>query len=413
MEAFLREWFREDKVTLEAIDDGNFIIRDELSRTISPGLWASVASPIWDIEFSIHLPSDALPPPIVPQDADTDGLSETCYENRVQYKVSYFRRDEYGGRTEFVSESVYREPIALEVVEEHERLPAIEEMKKIEFPADLAGRSRKPGTRSKLRKSDTVSEPKLKIHSPYLLNVLKSIIEYSAEKPTGDNQGLDAGIFLYPYMDLYLHLEELLEYKTGDSELRRKLSEAYNKFSDDHIDLLQSYLMSQTAVQYKEAKARSSRSTPLTTFGTLWLLMKPGTDMYVREADGSVNRYVLDRLTGGTEKDHNGEITTIKYTARVWNLVLDEKAIRQFVREVDIQVFDDERAIAELPVFPVQYIDDHDGGSMRQALIQRGHKYFAYSKKPCFLQYDGHGLKPGSRSVSIEYHDAWARLIFF
>ena len=401
MEAFLREWFREDKVTLKAIDDGNFIIRDELSRAISPGLWASVASPIWDIEFSFQLPPDAPPPPPAPQNTDTEGLSETCYENRVQYKVSYFQRDEYGGRADFVSESVYKEPIALEVAEEHERLPAIEEMKTIKFPADVTRRNRKPNTRSKLRKSDTVSEPTLKIHSPYLLNVLKSIIEYSAEQPTGDNQGLDAGIFLYPYMDLYLHLEELLEYKTGDSELRKKHSEAYNKFADDHIDLLQSYLMSQPAVQYNEAKARSNGSTPLTTFGTLWLLMKPGTDVYVREADGSVNRYVLDRLTGGSGKDPKGEKITVKYTAQVWNLVLDEKAIRQYVRQVDIQVFDDERAIVELPVFPVQYLDDHDDGSRRQALIQRGHKYFAYSKKPCFLQYDGQGLKPGSRLVGI------------
>ena len=406
MEAFLREWFREDEVSLKAIDNGNFVIRDEYSHTISPGLWGSVGTPIWDIEFSFHLPPDALPPPPVPQNSDTDGLSETCYENRVQYKVSYFQRDEFGSRVEFVSESVYREPIALEVAEEHERLPAIEEMKKIEFPPDLTGRNKKPSARSKLRKSDTVSEPTLKIHSPYLLNVLKSIIEYSAEKPTGGNQGLDAGIFVYPYMDLYLHLEELLEYKTGNSELRKKLSKAYNRFSDDHIDLLQSYLLSQTAVQYKEAKARSSRSTPLTTFGTLWLLMKPGTDVYVREADGSVNRYVLDKLTGGTDKDHTGEKITVKYTAQVWNLVLDEKAIRQFVREVDIELFDDERPIAELPVFPVQYLDNQDGGSRRQALIQRGRKYFAYSKKPCFLQYDGHGLKPGSRSVSIEYCDS-------
>ncbi|KAG9200065.1 hypothetical protein G6514_007662 [Epicoccum nigrum] len=397
METFLREWFREDKVTLKAIDEGNFIIQDEFSRAISPGLWESVGRPVWDVEFSFHQPPDAPPPPPVHQNADTEGLSETCYENRVQYKVSYFQRDEYGGHAGFVSESVFKEPIALEVAEEHERLPAIEEMKTIQFPADVTGRNRKPSTRSKLRKSDTVSEPTLKIHSPYLLNVLKSIIEYSAEQPTGDNQGLDAGMFLYPYMDLYLHLEELLEYKTGDSELRRKHSEAYNKYADDHIDLLQSYLMSQSAVQYNEAKARSSGSIPLTTFGTLWLLMKPGTDVYVRETDGSVNRYVLDKLMGGTGKDPKGENVTVNYMAQVWNLVLDEKAIRQFVRQVDIPVFDDERAITELPIFPVRYIDDCDDGETRQNLIQRGQKYFAYSKKPCFLQYDGHGLKPGSR----------------
>jgi hypothetical protein len=72
MEAFLREWFREDKVTLKAI-------RDELSRAISPGLWASAASPVWDIEFSFHQPPDAPPPPPAPQNVDTEGLSETDF----------------------------------------------------------------------------------------------------------------------------------------------------------------------------------------------------------------------------------------------------------------------------------------------------------------------------------------------
>src|SRR5689334_191084 len=110
METFLREWFREDKVILKAIDEGNFIIQDEFSRAISPGLWESVGRPVWDVEFSFHQPPDAPPPPPVPQNADTEGLSETCYENRVQYKVSYFQRDEYGGRAGFVSESVFKEP---------------------------------------------------------------------------------------------------------------------------------------------------------------------------------------------------------------------------------------------------------------------------------------------------------------
>ena len=127
--------------------------------------------------------------------------------------------------------------------------------------------------------------------------------------------------------------------------------------------------------------------------------MKPGTDVYVREVDGSLNRYVFDRLNGGTYRDSMNRKTTTKYTAQVWNLVLDDKAIRQYTRHIDIPVFDDERQITELPVFPVLYQDQSDNGATLRALIDRGKKYFAYSKSPCFLQYNGRGLRAGSRLV--------------
>jgi hypothetical protein len=410
METFLQEWFSEDESSLQALASGNFIIGSAFYGTVPPELWESVVQPESRLDFSQQLPLEApLPLPPIVQNSETDGLTETSYENRIQYKVTHYRRHEFGGRSEFVSQNTYAEPFQLDVGNEHEKLPVLEERKTVESPPDTTDRTNRIAIThpkkskvklTKLRESDWVSEPELKIHSPYLLNVVKSVIHCSAELPAGDNQGLDAGLFTYPYMDLYLHLDDILRYKTSDSDLRKRHSEAFNRLADEHIDLLQTYLESQPAIQYKEAVARSISSIPRTTFGTFWLLMKPGTDVYVREADGSLNRYVLDRLSGGKFKDSRGNQVTVKYTAQVWNLILDTKAIHQYTRQIDVQVFDDERLITELPVFPVQYQDDHDGGAIRKALVARGRKYLAYSKKPCFLQYDGQGLKPGSRSVS-------------
>lgn len=412
-ETFLREWFSKDESALKDIDNGHFTIGNTSTGSIPPDLWERVVGPDAHIAFSRQLPPEVPAPlPSLAQNTDPDDRPETHYENRIQYKVTYLRRHEYGGRSEFVRQKVYSEPVELEVTQEYERLPALEELKTIESPpdetvraGDLAKRTAKAKL-PKLRQADFVGEPVLKIHSPYLLNILKSVIECSAELPMGDNKGLDAGLFMYPYMDLYLYLEDLLKYKTNDFELRKRHSQTFNRLADEHIDLLQSYLGSQSSVHYHEAKKRSSGSTPLTTFGTYWLLMKPGTDVYVREMDGSLNRYVLDRLSGGVGRDSKGNKVTLKYTALVWNLILDEKAIRQYPRLIDIQVFDDERMITELPVFPAQYHDKSDNGSTHRALIDRGQKYFAYSKKPCFLQYDGQGLKPGSRTVSIQRGDA-------
>ncbi|KAF3039787.1 hypothetical protein E8E12_009103 [Didymella heteroderae] len=407
METFLQEWFSEDESSLQALASGNFTIGNAFFGAIPPGLWESVVQPDSRLDFSHQLPPEA-PPPLPPvQNVEADALTETSYENRIQYKVTHYRRQQFGGRSEFVSQNTYTEPIELDVQTEHERLPVLEERKTVESPPDTTARTKEfalnPPKKSsdkltKLRESDWVSEPELKIHSPYLLNVIKSVVECSAELPAGDNQGLDAGLFAYPYMDLYLHLDDILRYKSKTSELRKRHTEVFNRFADEHIDLLQTYLESQPTIQYKEAVARSSSSVSRTTFGTFWLLMKPGTDVYVRETDGSLNRYVLDRLSGGKFKDSRGNQVTVKYTAQVWNLILDNKAIHQYTRQIDVQVFDDERLITELPVFPVQYHDDHDGGALRKDLIARGRKYLAYAKSPCFLQYEGQGLKPGSRS---------------
>ncbi|XPT04388.1 hypothetical protein M3J09_013467 [Ascochyta lentis] len=403
MDAFLREWFREDERALKCITDGEFSLRDTYGGAIHPKLWETVIMPDSYVEFSLQLSPQVGPAP-APHVPEIKSEPDTLFENRVQYKVSYYKRPEHGGRPQFVSESIYTEPIELEISNEHDKVPVLEERKQIESPPDPSGRNNDFGARRgntklhKLHQADVVSEPILKIYSPYLLNVLKSVIEYSAEPPMGDKEGLDAGVFAYPYKDLYHHLEDLRRYKTVESDLRRRHSAAFNQYADEHIDLLVSYLESQPTVQYEEAKARWNRSSPLTTFATFWLLMKPGTDVYVREADGSFNLYVLDRLVGGIEQDPLGNKTTSKYTAQLWNLALDDQSIQQYARIVDVDIFDDERKIIELSVFPARYHDECNPVSGRQAMIDRGQKYFEYSKRPCFLEYSGRGLKPGSRS---------------
>lgn len=409
MRIFLREWFRSDERSLKAIDNGHFTMSHFCEGVIHPDLWQSVVRPDSHIIFSQQSPPEVRSP-APPQSAETGKVRETCYENRVQYKVSYYQRKTWDSRDHFVDEQLYSEPVELEKAQDADTVPVLEERKQVRCPPEQLGldeefspkmKKRPPPRHDKLRPNDDISEPVLKIYSPYLLNILKAVIVCSAEPPEGDDKGLDAGLFNYPYMDLYLHLDDLLKYKAGENDLRKKHSDLFNERADQHIDLLQTYLESQPTIPYKEAKARWSGSVPVTTFGAFWLLMKPGTDVYVREQDGSLSRYVLDRLIGGTVKDLLGKKAAAKYTAQLWNLMLDEKAIRQYSRKVDIPIFDDEREITKLPVFPVRFHDDRDHGKRNQELIARGKKYFEFSKRPSFVQYSGQGLKPGSRSVSL------------
>lgn len=413
MEAFLQEYFLEDETAQENLRSGAFVLTQAYTNLIHPAVWHSVIQPDMDIDFSFELPGAALTPPVT-VDHEADLVTETEYENRVQYKVQYYRRATYGAGVEFVRESIYSEPVQLEVADTFDKLPVLEEQKRVTSEADLSSSRTTTGLTdlavnrraenretktSKLKSTDIVHDTELKVHSPYLLNILKAVIEYSAELPGSEEEGLDVGVFTYPYKDLYHHLEDILAYKLDTHPLRARHSPAFNQAADKHIDLLQRYLEFHPLISFKDAKARWSRSVPLTTFGTFWLLMKPGTDVYVREDDGSLSRYVLDRLLGGVS-DPTLKAWHVDYRAWVWKLVLDGKVIRQKSRMVKIHTFDNERNIMELPVFPASYHDVQDGGSLLRALADRGRKFFSYSNRPCFLQYNGHGLKPGSRSVS-------------
>ncbi|KAF3045326.1 hypothetical protein E8E11_003333 [Didymella keratinophila] len=413
MEAFLQEWFADDESAQDNLKSGSFVLMTDFESMIHPTVWHNVIRPNMNIEFSFQLPTGISNPPTT-VDPKIEDVTETKYENRVQYKVKYYRRVSYTQGKEFVRESTYSEPVQLEVADTFDTLPVLEERKDVTSEADISssGLGLRFGagglatrmeadvsktTPSKLQPTDTVSEAKLQVHSPYLHNILKAVIEYSTELPGTEEQGLESGVFTYPYRDLYHHLDDLLAYKSEGHFLRAQHSTIFNQTADQHIDLLRRYLEDHPTIPFEEAKTRWSRSIPLTTFGTFWLIMKPGIDVYVREADGSLSRCVLDRLTGGITHS-NMKSFFVDYTAWVWNLMLDEKGIRQNPRKVEIHAFDDERSIVELPVFPASFYDAQDGGALSRSLTSRGKKYFSYSSRPCFLQYSGHGLKPGSRS---------------
>ncbi|KAH8708362.1 P-loop containing nucleoside triphosphate hydrolase protein [Phaeosphaeriaceae sp. PMI808] len=329
-------------------------------------------------------------------------IPETQYETRVKYSVNYFKENEKGdANPKFVSRSTYDEPVEFEITSANEKLPALEETKDVLSPysnveeARGLSRSEKKATLGQL---DRIGETVVRIHSPFLLNVLKSVIDYSAELPGNTAwEGPHAGRYFLPYKDLYYHLADLEEYKNEASALRQKHSEDFNKKCDEHIDLLKGYLESQPNILVAEARLQWRSKTPVTSFASFWLLLKPGIDAYVREPNGSLNAYVVHRVVGGIGMQNGARIPK-PYTVTVWNLVFGGKRIYRQLRSIQVPIFDNEREISELPVYPARFLDEEDSGATKERLINRGKKYFSYSKGPCFLQYTGLGSRDGSKS---------------
>jgi hypothetical protein len=338
---------------------------------------------------------------------EKDGEFETAYEKKMKYRIDYFvKGDRKGDPEKFVESRIYDDPITLEALNSRVRVQTVlEEIKTVTLGSQRALRRKDKVSKDSLKLgvdiADVVGANKLHIRSPLLLNVLRSIVKYSSNPPGGNNDVFVDGVFTYPFEDLYHHRQELLDYKNDNTGPRANHTAEYNVECDRHIDILIEYLENEPSIQLDSVKVRWDQKVPTTTFATFWLLMKPGTDVYVQE-NGQLNAYVIDLVSGGIDYSSGMEWSSQAnpYFVRVWNLVYDGKTIYRMSRTIEMPVFDGERDIMSLPLFPTRFHDQLDGGALRKQLVVRGLKFFQYTKKPTFLEYTGLGLKPGWRKVS-------------
>lgn len=390
MKALLEEWFREDEKILRDISNGDISIENYQDAFIHPLTWDQIITHKMYIIFRPHSESEG-------EDSDTESGAD--YENRILYVLDYYKR----GTNHWLDCTRHDKPVEFEFTYDSEKQPALEETKTIETTqhSKAMQNDTKNGENPKLGPLDRVAGTELQIHSPFIHNILKAIIEYTAAPLDGTSVGL--GVFKHPYKDLYHHMANLENYKSGGSKLRTKHSEHFNGQCDEHIDLLLEYLYAQKSVPVKEFHARLAQKTPVVTFAMYWLLLKPGTDVYVREEDGSLNPYVVHTVEGGVS-EQNDKNTSRNYTIVIWNLAFDGTHISPGTRYVHVSVFDNMRDVTSLPIFPVRFIDDLDGGVFKEKLVNRGRRYFEYCKRPSFLQYSGQGLKTGAKNVRLCSH---------
>jgi len=391
-QVLLQEWYSEDEKVLVDISNGDLTLKTVDDDLIHPQVWEQVIEHNANILFEPHSSYAA------PQDTD-----DTAYASRVQYVVKYFGKSAASGANFFVRQQTDNKPIKFEITNGAEELPALEEIKEMtvhryrdteHFEAESAKKALVIGPH------DYCTSTTLKIHSTYVLNVLRSVVEYAVGAQDEEQFGLGVGVYQHPYQELYHHISDLLDYRTGISSLRHKHSDSYNQKCDEHIDLLLEYLSSPPNISISECKARWESEIPVVTFATYWLLLKPGTDVYVREADGSLNAYIVDSVKGGVSETDGKKINS-KYRVKVWNLAFGGKTISPCTRMVEVDIFDKEREITSLRIFPTRFLDETDGAKQRKALVDRGKRYFEYSKQPSFLQYSGNGLKKGTKTVSM------------
>ncbi|RAL09607.1 ATP-binding protein [Aspergillus homomorphus CBS 101889] len=208
---------------------------------------------------------------------------------------------------------------------------------------------------------------------------------------------LENGVFIYPFTDLCLYKDRLLAYKSDAAhETRLRHSPEYNALCDKHIDVLVRYLYAQPTIGLKEAEDLWAQPIPKTTFKALWLLFRPGAEVYVHE-HGKLNAYVVESVEGGTEWSDVYRRPQ-PYEVKVWNLNYDGRYLTRTVKLINILVFDGEREIRSLPLYPTRFAEDPV--TLHRNLVARGERFVRIMKKPTLQEFTGPSTLQGARTFS-------------
>lgn len=249
-----------------------------------------------------------------------------------------------------------------------------------------------------------VGRPVLHVNSKILLEALKATIEF--ESAPDDIKGawgdpilctdLGSGLFIYPFTDLYHNREKLLEYR---SKVKEAHDVEYSETCAKHIDILIDYLYSHPSLPVKEWDLMWNLQIRKSSFNSLRFLLKPGSDVYVKE-HGGLNAYVIESVGGGPswQAPHT---PPQPYAVLVWNLNHDGRFLTRSVREINIPIFDGERELDSLPLFPTRFYEEHDASSpLRQQLVERGKSFVEMVASPSYRGYTGPSKLQGVRQVS-------------
>ncbi|RAL60584.1 hypothetical protein DID88_009779 [Monilinia fructigena] len=131
----------------------------------------------------------------------------------------------------------------------------------------------------------------------------------------------------------------------GTSDYKENCDDAE---ASHHINVLQKYLEDSFEDKLKFEDDRHARANPVATFDMLWMLFKPGMDVYAQ----------FDEQRAGF-------------------VYFDGRFVGRRSHEVTIAPFEGEREITSLKVIPAHYIDRNPVISPRKQLEDRGEKFYS------------------------------------
>ncbi|KAI1170292.1 hypothetical protein F4777DRAFT_569791 [Nemania sp. FL0916] len=273
---------------------------------------------------------------------------------------------------------------------------------------------------------DYVSDNRIIIRSPFLLQRLKAIANYYPGLFDNDNMvpkgPFGGNYFSFPETwGFLLHRFQAMEAFLQDKDEESSTSEKQNalRLEKEHIQLLYEFLKPHYENLVASCLNLLDRPTPRISFETLWYIFPLGTDVYfwvdsvvqvgvvyktmnARDAyDDRSRRETGVFLNGSEPRDQWAWYEPAAYRRKedgkrshpppaqpksfpdrnsdprafwrfyVWYLATDGRTLERTYYPHDISRFEGLRSVTELSLCPVDYWDKIDGGERRRRIIQR------------------------------------------
>ena len=231
----------------------------------------------------------------------------------------------------------------------------------------------------------SVAGTRLKINSPAIVAALQSVVEYYP----GYSFLEEFVTIAEPYAILIHHEKELASYRklfapgtplSEDQKCERK------RTTYEHLGILEKYLRDRMGASVLAEKQRHARG--YATFEMLWMLFKPGTDVYMYH---NIGPNLSAAVVESTDEDSRQTYPNV-LTMKVWCMQYNGTYLgRKSVTRTESR-YDGEKEIAKLEVFPCQFLNEDTAQegfkSQRTQLEERGKMFWKLTKKQC-MHYNG------------------------
>ena len=294
----------------------------------------------------------------------------------IAYKIDYF--DAQTGESVFIEEAseplqvqfnrASKETTVLEVVTE------VRTLLRSKIEATKSGESKPPPVQD-------IAVTYVRINSLAIVDALQSVVEYyPGLRFLGSSVSIDE-----PYRVLAHHEAELGEVRQSfapGSHLSEEQKCERKAWTYEHLGILDKFVQDAIGASVKAEKQRNAKG--YFTFEMMWLLYKPGTDVYYdKDADGNYNGYVVHSVGGGVlnKRKRPLEIT-------LWYLKFNGQCLGRVFHNVTLTPFDGERKVSDAALIPLDYWSESskrkpESKPLYKRLEERGEMYWRLTTRQC------------------------------
>lgn len=244
---------------------------------------------------------------------------------------------------------------------------------------------------------DDIGKTKIIIHSPLLIAAIRSVVTYY---PDYDFTS-EPFVSTEPHPVLMHHLPELRALHSRTAAAPSNGSGINQQATHEHLHHLLNALEPAIHRHISPAEVRISKPRPTITFDTLWLIFKPGVDVYVKWSKDFKDVIFTGVVQATSTKEPEWRRSKPRFDIEIWVLESDGSKMGRTAGTRSIEWFEDECEITSLEHYPASYWDAQDAGVRRRAIEARGHRHYKVLRsEPQQMRYDGRPYSSRREAVS-------------